>query len=37
MIEMTVMALAMCIIAASYALIVVIGAIAYKNYRSHDD
>ena len=37
MIEMTIMALAMCIIAATYGIIVVIGAIAYKNYRSHDD
>ena len=37
MIEMTIMALAVCIIAATYGTIVVIGAIAYKNYRSHDD
>ena len=37
MIEMTIMALAMCIIAVSYGIIVVIGVVAYKNYRSHDD
>ena len=36
-IEMTIMALAVCIIAATYGIVVVIGAIAYKNYRSHDD
>ena len=36
-IEMTIMALAMCIITATYGFIAVIGAIAYKNYRSHDD
>lgn len=34
---MTIMALAMCIITMAYGTIVVIGAIAYKNYRSHDD
>ena len=37
MIEMTIMALAVCIIAVSYALIAVIGAIAYKYYRSDHD
>lgn len=37
MIEMTIMALAMCIIAVTYGTIVVIGAIAYKNYRRMSD
>ena len=37
MIEMIIMALAVCIIAATYGIIAVIGAIAYKNYRSQDD
>lgn len=37
MIEMAIMALAVCIIAVTYGIIVVIGAIAYKNYRSDHD
>lgn len=36
-IEMTIMALAMCIIAVAYGAIVVIGVIAYKHYRSDHD